>query len=122
MFAAIWKGFCTLSRLIGYAASAAMLYFVVTGLLFPFIYGANEIIASIVRFAIAYGLFHVADFLEAITPAPPVALRLHPALIDEDDSRSRAARDAAIADASLVHMHQQEQAQHLAWWINHNRG
>ena len=50
------------------AVIAFMIYLVVTGLVFPLIYGANEIMNSIGRFFIAYYLFFVAAVLEAITP------------------------------------------------------
>ena len=116
MFAAISTGFRRLLLLTGYAVVAFMIYLVVTGLVFPLIYGASEIMNSIGRFLIAYYLFFVAAVLEAITPTAPATRGHDPALIDDNERRPRAARDAEMADAALV---QTQQQQELAWWVNH---
>jgi len=116
MFAAISTGFRRLLLLTGYAVVAFMIYLVVTGLAFPLIYGGVEIMNSIVRFFIAYYLFFVAAVLEAITPTAPVTPRHDPALIDDNERRLDAARDAGMAEAALLHTRQQQE---LAWWVNH---
>jgi hypothetical protein len=116
MFAAIWTGFRALLLLTGYAVVAFMIYLIVTGLAFPLVYGANEIMYSIGRFLIAYYLFFVAAVLEAITPTAPVTPRHDPALIDDNERRLSAARDAGMADAALIHAQQQQE---LAWWVTH---
>ena len=116
MFAAISTGFRRLLLLTGYAVTAFMIYLVVTGLAFPLIYGANEIMYSIGRFFIAYYLFFVAAVLEAIIPAKPVTPRYDRALIDDNERSLGAARDAGMAEAALIHAQQQQE---LAWWVNH---
>ncbi len=116
MFAAISTGFRGLLLLTGYAVVAFMIYLVVTGLVFPLIYGGVEIMNSIVRFLIAYYLFFVADLLEAVMPAKPAIPRNDAALIDDNEGRLGAARDADMADAALIHTRQQQE---LAWWVNH---
>ena len=116
MFAAISTGFRRLLLLTGYAVVVFMIYLVVTGLVFPLIYGGVEIMNSIGRFFIAYYLFFVAAVLEAITPTAPVTPRYDPALIDDNERRLGAARDAEMADAALIHAQQQQE---LAWWVNH---
>ncbi len=116
MFAAIWTGFRALLLLTGYAVVAFMIYLIVTGLAFPLVYGANEIMYSIGRFLIAYYLFFVAAVLEAITPTAPVTPRHDPALIDDNERRPSAARDAGMADAALIRAQQQQE---LAWWVTH---
>jgi hypothetical protein len=72
--------------------------------------------SSIGRFLIAYYLFFVAAVLEAITPTAPVTPRHDLALIDDNERRLGAARDAGMADAALIHAQQQQE---LAWWVNH---
>ncbi len=116
MFVAISTGFRRLLLLTGYAVTAVMIYLVVTGLAFPLIYGANEIMYSIGRFFIAYYLFFVAAVLEAIIPAKPVTPRYDRALIDDNERSLGAARDAGMAEAALIHAQQQQE---LAWWVNH---
>jgi hypothetical protein len=116
MFAAISTGFRRLLLLTGYAVVAFMIYLVVTGLAFPLIYGANEIMYSIGRFFIAYYLFFVAAVLEAITPTAPVTPRFDPALIDDNERSLGAAGDAGMAEAALIDAQQQQE---LAWWVNH---
>ena len=116
MFAAISTGFHGLLLLTGYAVTAFMIYLVVTGLAFPLIYGGVEIMSSIGRFLIAYYLFFVAAVLEAITPTAPVTPRHDLALIDDNERRLGAARDAEMADAALIHAQQQQE---LAWWVTH---
>jgi hypothetical protein len=116
MFAAISTGFRRLLLLTGYAVVVFMIYLVVTGLVFPLIYGGVEIMNSIVRFFIAYYLFFVAAVLEAMTPSVPVTPRHDPALIDDNERRLGAARDGEMADAALIHAQQQQE---LAWWVNH---
>lgn len=116
MFVAISTGFRRLLLLTGYAVTAVMIYLVVTGLAFPLIYGANEIMYSIGRFFIAYYLFFVAAVLEAIIPAKPVIPRYDRALIDDNERSLGAARDAGMAEAALIHAQQQQE---LAWWVNH---
>ena len=54
MFAAIWKTVQKAINFISYVLLATAIFFAVTGIVFPFVYGANEIMASIVRFAIAF--------------------------------------------------------------------
>ena len=105
-----------ISNLAKIAASSRLGHLVVTGLAFPLIYGGVEIIYSIGRFLIAYYLFFVAAVLEAITPTAPVTPRHDLALIDDNERRLGAARDAGIADAALIHAQQQQE---LAWWVNH---
>lgn len=118
MFAAIGKFARSSLRLAGYAASASMIYFAVTGVAFPFIYGANELIASIARFAIAYLSFLVAAGLEAIICATPAGLDYDAALIDDNETRVGAADGDSAVDTALAHARDQQ----LAFWINHNRG
>jgi hypothetical protein len=116
MLAAISTGFRRLLLLTGYAVVAFMIYLVVTGLVFPLIYGASEIMNSIGRFLIAYYLFFVAAVLEAIIPAKPATPRYDQALIDDNERRVGAARDAGMAEAALIHAQQQQE---MAWGVNH---
>ena len=75
-----------------------MIYFAVTGVAFPFIYGGNELIASIARFAIAYLSFLVAAGLEAIICTTPAGLDYDAALIDDNETRLGAADGASAVD------------------------
>jgi len=54
LFAAIWKTVRKVINFISHVLLATAIFFAVTGVVFPFVYGANEIMASIGRFAIAF--------------------------------------------------------------------
>ena len=76
MFAAIWTTVQRAINFISYGLLATAAFFAVTGLVFPFVYGANEIIASIGRFAIAFPRIHCrrlstafGHYLRPIAPA-----------------------------------------------------
>jgi hypothetical protein len=116
LFAAIWKTVRKAINFISYCLLATAIFFAVTGILFPFVYGPNEIMASIGRFAIAIPTFIVGSYLQLLV-APVSRSRLHhdPGLIDDNEGRLRAVRDGAAIDAALVHARDQQ----LAWWVNH---
>jgi hypothetical protein len=118
LFAAIGKFARSSLKLAGYAASASMIYFAVTGVAFPFIYGAHELMASIARFAIAYLSFLAAAGLEAIICTSPAGLDCDVALIDDNETRLGAADGGSAVDAALAHARDQQ----LAFWVNRNRG
>ncbi len=114
MFAAIWKTVRKAINFISYVLLATAMFFAVTGILFPFVHGANEIMASIGRFAIAIPTFIVGGYLQLlVTPMRPSRLRYDCALIDDDAGRSRAVQDGAAIDAALAHARDQQ----LAWWV-----
>ena len=116
MFAAIWKTVQKAINFISYALLATAIFFAVTGIVFPFVYGANEIMASIGRFAIAIPTFLVGSYLQLLVTAPPRSrLRYDPALIDDNEGRLQAVQDGAAIDAALAHARDQQ----LAWWVNH---
>ena len=116
MFAAIWKTVQKAINFISYVLLATAIFFAVTGIVFPFVYGANEIMASIGRFAIAIPTFIVGGYLQLlVTPTRRSRLRYDCALIDGNAGRSRVVQDGAAIDAALVHARDQQ----LAWWVNH---
>ena len=116
MFAAIWKTVQKAINFISYALLATAIFFAFTGVIFPFVYGANEIMASIGRFAIAIPTFLVGSYLQLLVTAPPRSrLRYDPAPIDDNEGRLRAVQDDAAIDAALAHARDQQ----LAWWVNH---
>ena len=101
---------------ISYVLLATAIFFAVTGVLFPFVYGANEIMASIGRFAIAIPTFIVGGYLQLlVTPTRRSHQRYDCALIDDNESRLQAAQDGAAIDAAHAHMRDQQ----LAWWVSH---
>ena len=116
MFAAIWTTVRRAINVISYGLLATAAFFAVTGLVFPFVYGANEIMASIGRFAIAIPTFIVGGYLQLLVTAP---LCSHPhhdsALIDDNEGRLQTVQDGAAIDAALAHARDQQ----LAWWVNH---
>ena len=57
MFAVIWKTVRKAINFISYVLLATAIFFAVTGVVFPFVHGANEIMASIGRFAIAIPMY-----------------------------------------------------------------
>ena len=116
MFAAIWKTVQKAINFISYCLLATAIFFAVTGIVFPFVYGVNEIMASIGRFAIAIPTFIVGSYLQLLV-APVSAPRLHhdPSLIDDNEGRLPAVRGGAAIDAALA----QARDQQLAWWVNH---
>ncbi len=116
MFAAIWKTVRKAINFISYGLLATAIFFAVTGVVFPFIYGPNEIMASIGRFAIAIPIFIVGGYLQLlVTPTRRSRLRYDPALIDDNEGRLQAVQDGAAIDAAHAHMRDQQ----LAWWVNH---
>ena len=116
MFTAIWKTVQKAINFISYGLLATAIFFAVTGVVFPFVYGANEIMASIGRFAIAIPTFIVGGYLQLlVTPTRPTRLHYDPALIDDNESRLQAVQDSAAIDAAHAHMRDQQ----LAWWVNH---
>ena len=116
MFTAIWKTVQKAINFISYCLLATAIFFAVTGIVFPFVYGVNEIMASIGRFAIAIPTFIVGGYLQLlVTPARPSRLRNDCALIDDDARPSRAVQHGAAIDAALAHARDQQ----LAWWVNH---
>ena len=99
MFAAIWKTVRKAINFISYVLLATAIFFAVTGIVFPFVYGANEIMASIGRFAIAIPTFIVGGYLQLlVTPTRRWRLRHDAALIDDKRgpfaSRPRQRRDS----------------------------
>ena len=116
MFAAIWKTVQKAINFISHVLLAAAIFFVVTGIVFPFVYGPNEIMASIGRFAIAIPTFIVGSYLQLlVTPTRRARLHYDPALIDDNEGRLRAVRDGAAIDAAHAHARDQP----LEWWVNH---
>ncbi len=116
MFAAIWKTVQKAINFISYVLLATAIFFAVTGIVFPFVYGPNEIMASIGRFAIASPTFIVGSYLQLlVTLTRRSRLRYDCALIDGNAGRSRVVQDGAAIDAALVHARDQQ----LAWWVNH---
>ncbi len=116
MFAAIWKTMQKAINFISYVLLATAMFFAVTGILFPFVHGANEIMASIGRFAIAIPTFIVGGYLQLlVTPTRRSRLRYDCALIDYNGGRSLAVQDGAAIDAALAHARYQQ----LAWWVKH---
>jgi len=116
LFAAIWETVRKAINLISHVLLATAIFFAVTGVVFPFVYGPNEIMASIGRFAIAIPTFVVGGYLQLlVTPTRRPRLRNDCALIDDDAGRSRAVQDGAAIDAALAHARDQQ----LAWWVNH---
>ncbi len=114
MFAAIWKTVQKAVNFISYVLLATAIFFAVTGILFPFVYGPNEIMASIGRFAIAIPTFIVGSYLQLlVTPMRRSRLRYDCALIADNAGRSRVVQDGAAIDAALVHARDQQ----LAWWV-----
>ena len=65
MFAAIWKTVQKAINFVSYVLLATAIFFAVTGVVFPFVYGPNEIMASIGRFAIAIPTFVVGGYLQS---------------------------------------------------------
>jgi len=116
LFAAIWKTVQKAINFISFGLLSTAIFFAVTGVVFPFIYGPNEIIASIGRFAIAIPTFIVGGYLQLlVTPTRRSRLRYDPALIDDNESRLRAVQDGAAIDAAHADLRDQQ----LAWWVNH---
>jgi hypothetical protein len=116
LFAAIWKTVRKAINFISYVLLAMAIFFAVTGIVFPFVYGPNEIMASIGRFAIAIPTFIVGGYLQLlVTPTRRSRLRYGPALIDDNDGRLQAVQDGAAIDAAHAHARDQQ----LAWWVNH---
>jgi len=116
LFAAIWKTVRKAINFISHVLLATAIFFAVTGILLPFVYGPNEIMASIGRFAIAIPIFIVGGYLQLlVTPARRSRPRFDRALIDDNAGRSRAVQDGAAVDAALAHAREQQ----LAWWVNH---
>jgi hypothetical protein len=100
------------------ACSRRRPFFAVTGLVFPFVYGANEIIASIGRFAIAFPHIRRRQLSTTFShrTAPLCSCPHHDsALIDDNEGRLRTVQDGAAIDAALA----QARDQQLAWWVNH---
>jgi hypothetical protein len=73
VFGAIWKTLQKAIAFVSYSLFATAIVFAVTGLVFPFVYGANEIMASIGRFAIAIPTFVVGSDRHFGRRAAPVA-------------------------------------------------
>ena len=95
---------------------ATAAFFAVTGLVFPFVYGANEIMASIGRFVIAIPAFIVGGYLQLLVTAFGRSRpRYDSALIDDNEGRLQTVQDGAAIDAALAHARDQR----LAWWVNH---
>ena len=116
MFAAIWKTVQKAINFISYVLLATGIFFAVTGVVFPFVYGPNEIMASIGRFAIAIPTFIVGGYLQLlVTSTRRSRLRYDPALIDDNESRLQSVQSVAAIDAAHAHMRDQQ----LAWWVNH---
>ena len=116
MFPAIWKTVQKAINIISHVLLVTAIFFAVTGIVFPFVYGVNEIMASIGRFAIAIPTFIVGAYLQLlVTPPRRSRLRYDPALIDDNERRLQAVQDGAAIDAALAHARDQQ----LAWWVNH---
>lgn len=116
MFAAICQTVRKAINFISYCLLSTAIFFAVTGILFPFVYGANEIMASIGRFAIVIPTFIVGSYLQLLVTAPHRSrLGYDPALIDDNERRLRTVQDGAAIDAALAHVRDQQ----LAWWVNH---
>jgi hypothetical protein len=114
LFAAIWKTVRKVINFISHVLLATAIFFAVTGVVFPFVYGPNEIMASIGRFAIAIPTFIVGGYLQLlVTPTRRSRLRYDRAPIDDDAGLSRAVQDGAAIDATLAHASDQQ----LAWWV-----
>ena len=83
LFTAIWKTVQKAINFISYVLLATAIFFAVTGIVFPFVYGPNEIMASIGRFAIASPTFIVGSYLQLlVTLTRRSRLRYDCALID----------------------------------------
>jgi hypothetical protein len=116
LFPAIWKTVQKAINIISHVLLVTAIFFAVTGIVFPFVYGVNEIMASIGRFAIAIPTFIVGAYLQLlVTPPRRSRLRYDPALIDDNERRLQAVQDGAAIDAALAHARDQQ----LAWWVNH---